>query len=368
MNRTNNLHFASSKGLSLLVAKMNPRRDLDRLFFSSFCRCIHHLCSYRPITINRGFGNGKMSTSTAASVGGHNLSGTALLIAHHRAMATKDPKLRRICYDPWAHIFSGQGGTEFAHAQQTTAGDVMPDFGIWVAARTAFFDSCARCAAMSGYRQVVLLGAGFDTRSNRLGLANHVTFFEVDAPGPQRSKRALAKTREMKEGGFREDCSVYVECDFESQCFMERLTSAGFDPSLPALVIVEGVIYYLSEAAFTSMLQKVATHCHPHTVITFDYFSKQSIQNKKNAHGNAFLKDKGEPFLIGINHVLPYLVNAGFKKVVHHDFDEVTLAATGSHNIKRMYRFQGICVACLSADAATMPIGGVIDRLPMAKL
>src|SRR4051794_17738665 len=55
----------------------------------------------------------------------------------------------------------------------------------FLAARTCFFDDAVRDAIRDGARQVVIVGAGFDTRAYRLQQPG-VQFFEVDHPATQR--------------------------------------------------------------------------------------------------------------------------------------------------------------------------------------
>ena len=47
-------------------------------------------------------------------------------------------------------------------------------------ARTRFIDDVARRCAAAGVGQVVLLGAGFDTRAHRIPELSHAIVFEVD--------------------------------------------------------------------------------------------------------------------------------------------------------------------------------------------
>jgi methyltransferase (TIGR00027 family) len=61
----------------------------------------------------------------------------------------------------------------------------------YLAARTLLFDRFVRDALDGGVRQVVVLGAGFDSRAWRLARPG-VTFFEVDQPATQADKRTRA--------------------------------------------------------------------------------------------------------------------------------------------------------------------------------
>ena len=302
---------------------------------------------------------------------GHGQYGTARLIAYCRAKATTDPNLGKICDDPYASAFA-QDGAKLCEALERSG--AMPEFHVWVAGRTAFFDTCVREAVeRQGIDQVVLLGAGYDTRSNRLGLNQKAKFFEVDLPQTQNDKLKIIK--EKFSDSFSVERSVYVSCDFESQDFMDRLTQHGFDRSKRAIFVIEGVLYYLTEAAVNATLSKISAENHPNTIVVFDMFSKTAVfgnaQQVKAAQGE--LKSSREPMLWGSNHILPFLFKIGYRFVQHHDMDEVVLAGTGSHQYRRQFRFQYVVVAMKErpADGAggrPLPPFSPLWSLPCAKL
>ena len=70
----------------------------------------------------------------------------------------------------------------------------FPPMELWLALRVAYLDRLVGLAVdRLSIRQVVILGAGYDTRAARLPRAG-VTFFEVDHPATQAAKRErLAK-------------------------------------------------------------------------------------------------------------------------------------------------------------------------------
>ena len=136
----------------------------------------------------------------------------------------------------------------------------------FVGARTAFFD-----AALTRYRprvrQLLILGAGFDTRS--FTHARGLPVFEVDLPEMQALKRRL-----LLESGWRRDDIVFAPVDFDRERWLEALTARGFDPALPTFVLWEGVSFYLRAPAVGETLRAVASLA-PGTVLAFDYFSRR---------------------------------------------------------------------------------------------
>ena len=115
--------------------------------------------------------------------------------------------------------------------------------------RTRYLDDCVTRALHRGVRQVVILGAGLDTRAARLG-REAVRFFEVDQPASQADKRERLSRFEA----YPMDAATFVPCDFERDDFVELLETAGLDRKSPACFVWEGVIYYLLEAAARTTL------------------------------------------------------------------------------------------------------------------
>src|SRR4051812_34660867 len=101
-------------------------------------------------------------------------SKTALLVAACRALGTaRTPPL---CNDPWA---AGLAGAESAGLAAAVARS-LPGIDLGFAARTAFLDAEIR-RFRNERPQLVLLGAGLDTRAARLG-DGELRCFEADHP------------------------------------------------------------------------------------------------------------------------------------------------------------------------------------------
>ena len=90
--------------------------------------------------------------------------------------------------------------------------------------RTRLIDTMVQEALADGAMQLVLLGAGYDSRAYRLPLAPDVTVFEVDHPSTQRAKRAR-----LGVSGASVDHVRFVGVDFELDNIADRLAGAGFD-------------------------------------------------------------------------------------------------------------------------------------------
>jgi methyltransferase (TIGR00027 family) len=267
-------------------------------------------------------------------------SKTAMLVAAYRGRAAS--RTPRLCNDPWAARLAGEEGLElarrfdgaFAHAE------------LWITLRTAALDQQVRrftrehaCA-----RQVVILGAGLDTRAARLA-EKGVRFFEVDHPESQAVKLARLGALE----GYPVGAATYVSCDFEREDFLTRLAASGFDASEPALVVWEGVVYYLTEEAVRGTLRRVASGCHPETVIVLDYLGKKlvhgQVKDPRDLAASHVVTDLGEPLLFGLDDPVPLFSSEGFRHLRTISFDQICLAHTGTYERARQFRFQHVAAA-----------------------
>jgi methyltransferase (TIGR00027 family) len=258
-----------------------------------------------------------------------------------RATARVDP----ICNDPWAARLAGTDGFEVAQRYDSA----FPHMELWIALRTAFIDArVRRLAGPETIPQVVLLGAGFDTRAARLARPG-VRFFEVDHPETQANKLARLKSL----GDYPLDEATYVSCDFERQDFVERLGGAGFHANRPALFLWEGVVAYLTEWAVRETLHRIATAADPGSIVVFDHLRKKIVAGEgvgaKDLESRTFVADLGEPLRFGIDYPLPLLYEEGFRRARMLTFDEIALELTGTYDRERAFRFQGIALASRTA-------------------
>jgi len=120
--------------------------------------------------------------------------------------------------------------------------------------RTRFIDDVLKEALTEGVEQVVILGAGFDTRAYRIDGMAAVDAFEVDHPDAQATKRDRL---EAVFGAVPSHVTL-VPVDFDLQSLEAALDGAGFDPGQETLFVWEGVTQYITEAAVDSTLRTVA--------------------------------------------------------------------------------------------------------------
>ena len=116
-------------------------------------------------------------------------------------------------------------------------------------ARTRLIDDWIE-QSPGGIDQVVLLGAGFDTRAWRLRSLASVKVFEVDHPDTASVKQARLRFTNADLSRVR-----FVPVDFEKDDFDKLLRAAGFDRSRPSIVVWEGVSQYLDGEAVCGVMR-----------------------------------------------------------------------------------------------------------------
>lgn len=264
-------------------------------------------------------------------------SRTALMVAAYRgrASARREP----ICSDPWAAELAGDAGLELSRRFDAS----YEPMERWIALRTAAIDRLVErsAAAPLSARQIVVLGAGLDTRAARLA-ARGRRFFEVDHPATQADKR-----RRLAPLDYRPPAIDYVPCDFETDDLFEQLAGAGLDREAPVFFVWEGVIPYLSEPAVRATLERIAG-C-PRAAVVFDTIGTRMVERRditeRDAMSMDIVEDLGEPVVFGINHTVGLVAESGFRYVRSSSFDEIDLNLTGSYDRSRMFRFQLLTVA-----------------------
>src|SRR5262249_46388850 len=112
----------------------------------------------------------------------------------------------------------------------------------YVNARTFYIDAALRRSLSGGATQVVVLGAGFDTRAYRFRTAfPSVKFFEVDLPATSGAKQQ----RLAEVFGSIPDYVRFAPIDFNTQKLEDVLLEKGYDPAQKTFFILEGVVMYV---------------------------------------------------------------------------------------------------------------------------
>lgn len=143
--------------------------------------------------------------------------------------------------------------------------------------RTRYIDDAAVAALAKGIDQVVILGAGLDTRPYRLPGIERVKVYEIDLPAVQADKKRKIERHLGKLPGH----VTFVPIDFDTQTLEAVLTGTTFDRSRPGLFIWEGVTQYISEDGVRQTLDYVGK-CAPGSSIVFTYVLRSVIERRSD--------------------------------------------------------------------------------------
>jgi methyltransferase (TIGR00027 family) len=177
----------------------------------------------------------------------------------------------------------------------------LPGAYPYTIARTRYIDQVLGRELESGTDQVVVLGAGYDSRAYRFHDSfPKARFFEVDYPPT--SARKVAKVAAVL--GALPDHVSYLAVDLTVDTLDATLPGIGYDPKLRTLFIWEGVTMYLTPAAVDDTLAFVVARSGPGSSIVFDYVFQSILVGDSTLYGAAeavrLVRKRREPFLFGI--------------------------------------------------------------------
>ena len=259
-------------------------------------------------------------------------SQTAMGTASVRAIESEKPADLRICYDPlarrlvnpwfyWAiRLLAGYG-------ERRTRGALT-----FIVCRCRYIDDYLQVCLQRGICQVVILGAGLDSRAYRSPLSSEkARTFEIDHPATQRDKiervkKVLAQVPENV---------TWVPLDFNRET-LDKLREVGFDPLERTLFIWEGVTPYLLEEAVDATLTWIGVHAAPGSTVIFDY--QDSPEPTRHNHIYAVLtRITGEVRSFGIprGQIEAFLSRRGFARVENVTADQLAKLYCTGPNLRR---------------------------------
>ncbi|WP_427159913.1 SAM-dependent methyltransferase [Aliinostoc sp. HNIBRCY26] len=169
---------------------------------------------------------------------------SARMAAAVRAIETQRPDA--LFRDPLAAKLAG----EEVIAEVSPSTQEYEDRGTpLISVRTRFFDDFLMSEAAQ-IRQVVILGAGMDTRAFRLPFYPEACVYELDNSEVLQYKNAvLADTPSQ--------CDRHtIEVDIR-ETWTDLLIAQGFQVEIPTVWLMEGFLYYLSESEVNELLSKI---------------------------------------------------------------------------------------------------------------
>ncbi|MBA5224957.1 SAM-dependent methyltransferase [Streptomyces griseoaurantiacus] len=181
---------------------------------------------------------------------------TALLVAAARALEThrEDSLVRDVHAEHFVRAAVASAGWP-VRPHQVPDVDTDPlwgRFARYFGLRTRVLDDHLLRSVREGARQVVLFGAGLDSRAFRLDWPEDRVLFELDREGVLEFKHRVLAGAPATPRVTRVPVPIDLRADWE-----DALTGAGFDPSVPTAWLAEGLLFYLPPAAERQLVDAV---------------------------------------------------------------------------------------------------------------
>jgi methyltransferase (TIGR00027 family) len=222
-----------------------------------------------------------------------NVGGTAFVVAEFRA--EENAEAAPLYKDSVVGLFLND---ETRRAAGRVAA-MFPPVKDMVKIRTKYFDDTLEKHLSSDFRQVVILGAGLDTRAVRKHSAG-VTYFEID----EAATLAIKKVR-YEQQGF--DVNVkFIPGNYVTDGLIDLLTENQFDFNLPTYFIWEGNTMYLPLDCMKRVLTQLGNYVKRFR-LSFDYLAESVIAKTTGDAGIISLvesfENMGAPWLSGISDI-----------------------------------------------------------------
>ncbi len=230
---------------------------------------------------------------------------TALLTAAIRARESsrRDPLVN----DPLASALAGPEGRSLLGRMDRLVPPPSP-FDI-VPVRTWWIDErLGAISQLAAIQQVVLLGAGMDTRAFRMKCLERATVFELDR----------GELHAIKESRLNGVCvasaakRVPITADLGVTSLQDLLAGTGFDPAVPSVWIAEGVFIYLDEGSVQRVLQEAAMLSPPGSWLLADMVDPGLFELETGAEARDLLRNEGIPLVAGVQHPLRLISECGW--------------------------------------------------------
>jgi methyltransferase (TIGR00027 family) len=263
-----------------------------------------------------------------------NVSGTAFVVAEYRAEENREtaPLYR----DPVVELFLNTDSRDAAERLAVR----FPPVKDMVKIRTKYFDDALEEHLSQEFRQVVILGAGLDTRAVRKQTPG-VTYFEIDDPATLKWKQACYERHGI-------DANVkLIPGNYVTDGLIDLLEENGFDFDVPTYFIWEGNVMYLPLDAVKRVLTELTTHLKRFRV-SCDYMAEAVISKTTGDAGVTTLVESfaamGAPWLSGIRDIETFARELGLDLV--ENFQTAELSRTYRHALPMaspIFGFYSVC-------------------------
>jgi len=200
----------------------------------------------------------------------------------------------------------------------------------YVIARTKYIDAAFKQALADRFDQIVLFGAGFDTRALRFRSdLGGIRVYELDAPLTQKAKLGRYRQRGLSVPAN----VVFVAIDFDNESLPAKLREIGFGDNQRSLFIMEGVLMYLRPESADATLRTIGALAGKESRLVFDYARSSVLRGENTQYGEAGVTGAvakvNEQWRFGLepSQLESFLSTYGFRLKDHED----------SSNLEKLY-------------------------------
>jgi methyltransferase (TIGR00027 family) len=192
----------------------------------------------------------------------------------------------------------------------------------YIIARTKYIDAVFERALAEQFDQILIFGAGFDTRALRFqDKSQNTLIYELDVPVTQQ-----AKIRQYQKRHLIVPTNVnFISIDFDKESLPMKLDEAGFHKQRRSLFVLEGLLMYLHPDSVHATFQTIHDYAGKHSWVVFDYIYASVLRNEGIYYGESEIvktvSSVGEQWHFGIEKgkIEQFLTTHEFELIDHKD-------------------------------------------------
>ena len=171
----------------------------------------------------------------------------------------------------------------------------------YVIARTKYIDAVFEQALAEQFDQILIFGAGFDTRALRFqSKTQNTQIFELDVPVTQQAKILQYQKRHL----IVPSNIAFISIDFDKDPLPMKLDESGFRKQQRSLFVLEGLLMYLQPESVHATLQTIRDYAGKRSWVVFDYVYASVLRNEGIYYGESEIvktvSSAGEQWHFGI--------------------------------------------------------------------
>jgi len=214
----------------------------------------------------------------------------------------------------------------------------------YVIARTKYIDAVFKQALAEQFDQVLIFGAGFDTRALRFQDAmGNTRVFELDVPVTQQAKIIQYQKRHLAVP----PSLTFIAVDFDKESLSMKLDEAGFCMHRQSLFILEGLVMYLQPESVEATFQTIRDYAGKGSWVVFDYIYASVLRKEGIYYGETGIvqtvSGAGEQWHFGIEkgEIEQFLAKYAMQLIDHKDAKDLEQAYFSDSNGKIIGRVNG---------------------------